>query len=81
MQKYEKGSNRITAGRLACVAQAFKISPLVFFDGFANPEQLNPSEDSRGQRAYLEIAKNIKKIRKPEHMVIVKNLIKSLVNE
>ena len=80
VQKYEKGSNRITAGRLACVAQAFRISPLVFFDGFSSLDQGNPNEDARGQRAYLEIIKNVKKITKPEHIVVIKNLVKSLVN-
>ena len=36
VQKYEKGSNRISAGRLQQMAQILGVSMSFFFDDFAN---------------------------------------------
>ena len=76
LQKYENGTNRITVGRLMLIAKAFNKTPASFFDGLdANA----PEEDSKGQRFYLEVARNFKKISKPEHQNAVKSLIRSFV--
>ena len=78
LQKYEKGTNRITVGRLALIAKAFNKNPAIFYDGF---DIVNNDPESHSQRFFLEVSRNFKKIRSVEHQNALKILIKSLVKE
>ena len=78
LQKYEKGTNRISVGRLALIAKAFNKSPAFFYDGF---DIVNNEPETHSQRFFLEVSRNFKKIRSVEHQNALKILIKSLVKE
>ena len=77
LQKYENGTNRITVSRLMLIAKAFNKNPATFLDGLdADLVQ----DNGKGQRSYLEVARNFKKIRKVQHQNAVKSLIKSFAS-
>lgn len=44
LQKYEKGVNRIGAGRLYAIAQALDVPVPLFFQGIADSERVAPLE-------------------------------------
>ena len=63
IQKYESGTNRISASRLLSVATALNLHAGVFYDGFQHPEKngslfgVNPSENEiKLVRAFADIA-------------------------
>jgi transcriptional regulator with XRE-family HTH domain len=55
--KYEKGTNRVAAGRLYAIAQALDVEPRYFFEGL-NSATSSPSAPTNRQRAMLELARN-----------------------
>lgn len=56
LHKYERGLNRISAGRLFDVAQALDIEPAWFFEGMAGDAA--PDELPSRQRLHLELIRN-----------------------
>lgn len=74
LQKYEKGTNRISAGRLASIAQAMKKPIEYFFDGLVDVEEdvLNQQDRMR-----LELNRNYAKL-KPAVKVSVSNHVRTL---
>lgn len=80
LQKYEKGTNRISAGRLVLIAKALERSVNYFYAGFDN----TVSEDevlTQHQRMCIEVSRNFMKLQNPDHQNAVNTLIKSLVRE
>ena len=53
--KYEKGLNRIAAGRLAAIARALAVEPGHFFEGQGEGEPAHPTAQ---QRLLLELARS-----------------------
>jgi transcriptional regulator with XRE-family HTH domain len=53
--KYEKGINRVAAGRLYNIAQALGVEVSYFFEGLQTPGRLVPSTQ---QRMLLDLARN-----------------------
>jgi transcriptional regulator with XRE-family HTH domain len=53
--KYEKGLNRIAAGRLAAIARALAVEPGHFFEGLGEGEPARPTAQ---QRRLLELARS-----------------------
>jgi transcriptional regulator with XRE-family HTH domain len=53
--KYEKGINRVAAGRLYNIAQALGVDVSYFFEGLQTPGRLVPSAQ---QRMLLDLARN-----------------------
>src|SRR3982751_2277323 len=51
--KYEKGINRIAAGRLAAIARALGVEPGYFFEGLGEP-----ARPTAQQRLLLELARS-----------------------
>jgi transcriptional regulator with XRE-family HTH domain len=47
VQKYEKGSNRISCSTLVAICQALKVSTNYFFDGMADVSKRGPSDKER----------------------------------
>jgi transcriptional regulator with XRE-family HTH domain len=59
--KYERGINRVSAGRLYELAQALDVEVGYFFEGF-DPEQASEQMPER-QRMSLDVARNFSRIR------------------
>ena len=76
LQKYEKGLNRISAGRLTLVAKALNKKISFFYEGL---EEEN--EDTNHQRICAEVSNNFMKLKNPEHQTAVNLLIRSLIKE
>lgn len=76
LQKYEKGANRISVGRLVSIAKALSTDTSYFYEGIedANSEPIV----TQHQRMCIEVSRNFMKIENPEHQVAVNTLIKSL---
>ncbi len=60
LQKYEKGNNRIAAGRLYDYAQLLGVRPEYFFEGMESPDSGTPDETRSDEamklaRAYYRI--------------------------
>lgn len=77
-QKYELGSNRISAGRLALVAQALDY-PIDYF--YAGLDKDTASVNTYHQRMCIELSRNFMNIKKPVHQEAVNILAKILASE
>jgi transcriptional regulator with XRE-family HTH domain len=78
LQKYEKGINRISVGRLVLIARALDKGISYFYEGL---EEKDNKEEivTYHQRLCIEVARNFMKIKNPEHQHAVNKLIKSLL--
>ena len=76
--KYEKGINRIAAGRLSSIAQALGVPVGYFFDGLTTtPGTVKVSPQ---QRLMLELTRNFMAISDRGQQEAICNLARSLVN-
>lgn len=78
LQKYEKGTNRVSAGRLAIIAK-FLNKPVAYF--FENIDSVNASSDvnlNDHQRMCIEVSRNFMRIKSSEHKDAVNILVKTL---
>lgn len=80
LQKYEKGTNRISAGRLVLIANALDQTPEYFYNGF-DSAATNPEQNTMHQRMCIEVSRNFMKLRNSEHQNAINSLIRSLVRE
>lgn len=82
LQKYEKGTNRVSAGRLALIAKVLKRSVENFYDDYNTQNKGTQQEvvESKHQRMRLEVSRNFQKI-KPGQQDAVNSLIRMLANE
>jgi transcriptional regulator with XRE-family HTH domain len=74
--KYEKGINRMAAGRLYKVAQVLGVEVSYFFEGLQGAEE-SRSGATPQQRLLLELAKNFITSR-PEHQQAISSLVRAL---
>jgi transcriptional regulator with XRE-family HTH domain len=76
LQKYEKGENRVSAGRLILVAKALDVIPAYFYEEFeiANDQELV----TQHQRMCLEISRNFMKITNPEYQTAINTFVKTI---
>jgi len=79
LQKYEKGTNRISVGRLAMIAKALGKTVDYFYAGI--DAQDNEPILTQHQRMCIEVSRNFMKIKSPEHQTAVNTLIKSLLQQ
>ena len=79
LQKYEKGTNRISVGRLVLIAKALSKDTSYFYEGLeaANSEPVV----TQHQRMCIEVSRNFMKIENTEHQNAVNTLVKSLARE
>ena len=79
LQKYEKGTNRLSAGRLVLIAKALGTTVEFFYEGL----EANNSEPTitKHQRMCIEVSRNFMKITSPEHQNAVNSLVRSLIRE
>ena len=77
LQKYEKGINRISVGRLVLIAKALSKDPSYFYEGITNPDN-SEKQNTKHQRMCIEISRNFMKIDNSEHQNALNSLVKSL---
>ncbi|MCC8417636.1 MAG: helix-turn-helix domain-containing protein [Rickettsia endosymbiont of Bryobia graminum] len=80
LQKYEKGTNRISTGRLILIAKALDKTIDYFYEGLDEADSVEPVL-TQHQRMCIEVSRNFMKIRNPEHQQAVNALIRSLIKE
>jgi len=76
LQKYEKGTNRISVGRLALIARALSEKIAYFYDGLGQED--NSPAITQHQRMCIEVSRNFMKIKDAEYQDAVNALVKSL---
>ncbi len=77
LQKYEKGTNRISVGRLVLISKALSKDPSYFYEGANIPDNTD-SQTTQHQRMCIELSRNFMKIENPEHQTALNTLVKSL---
>lgn len=75
-QKYEKGINRITAGRLYTIAQAFGVDVSFFFEGLSDQQTV----DSPRQRLLLEFVRNFASLTDTRHQAALSSLVRAVAD-
>lgn len=75
LQKYEKGTNRISAGRLAAIAQALRKPVAFFFEGIDDGDDILPTQH---QRMCIEVSRNFLRIKNPMHQNAINLLVRTL---
>lgn len=80
LQKYEKGTNRIAAGRLLLIAKALGKKIEYFYSEF---EESDPDEerDTTHQRMCIEVSRNFMKLKNSNQQNAINALIRSLVKD
>lgn len=76
LQKYEKGVNRISVGRLILIAKAMGKSLEYFYQG-VDSENKDPLM-TQHQRMCIEVSRNFMKIENADHQNAINALVKSL---
>ena len=75
--KYERGINRVSAGRLFEIARALSAPIAYFYQGIG---QEGPRQITLHQRMQLEIARNFAEIRNEKHQEAVSQLARALAS-
>ena len=75
--KYEKGINRIAAGRLHAIAQALGVEVSYFFEGMDGSDGFKPTPQ---QRMLLELARNFINMPSRKHQEAICALARALAN-
>lgn len=85
LQKYERGSNRISASRLFNLAQALRIGVEFFFDGLATVESNRPTSDQSlnelvqlKQREALDLVRIYHRVQDAQIRNLIVDLIEAL---
>jgi transcriptional regulator with XRE-family HTH domain len=77
--KYERGLNRISAGRLYEIAQVLGVPVSWFFDGLSSTDQ--PAEMTQRQRMCLELARNFAAIDNEKHQEALSQMARALASQ
>jgi len=77
--KYERGLNRISAGRLYEIAQVLRVPVSWFFDGLSASD--HPAEMSQRQRMCLELARNFAAIDNEKHQEALSQMARALASQ
>lgn len=77
--KYERGLNRISAGRLYEIAQVLGVPVSWFFDGLSRTDQ--PAEMTQRQRMCLELARNFAAIDNEKHQEALSQMARALAGQ
>jgi transcriptional regulator with XRE-family HTH domain len=76
--KYEKGINRVSAGRLYHIAQALGVEVSYFYEGLQTAGRSVPSPR---RRMLLDLARNYLNISVPEHQKAIVALARALAED
>lgn len=77
--KYERGLNRISAGRLYEIAQVLGVPVSWFFDGLSTADA--PTEMTQRQRMCLELARNFAAIDNEKHQEALSQMARALASQ
>ncbi|MBF8246562.1 MAG: helix-turn-helix transcriptional regulator [Rickettsia sp.] len=77
LQKYEKGTNRISVGRLVLIAKALNQDVSYFYNDIATAK--SEKIDTTHQRMCIEVSRNFMKIKNEKYQSAVNDIVKSLV--
>jgi transcriptional regulator with XRE-family HTH domain len=77
IHKYEKGINRLAAGRLYQIAQALDVEVGYFFEGVETESAIRPNPQ---QRMLLELARNFIALPSRRHQEALCTLVRVLAN-
>ena len=75
--KYERGTNRVSAGRLFEIARALSAPISYFYEGVG---EQGPQQVTLHQRMQLEIARNFSEIRNEKHQEAVSQVTRALAS-
>ena len=80
LQKYEIGSNRVSAGRLALIAKYLDTSVASFYEGLDTSLNAIASDIdlNQNQRMCIEVSRNFMKIKNPDHKTAINSLVRIL---
>lgn len=78
VQKYETGTNRVSAGRLFDIARALDAGVGNFFDDIEPSRMIPEAPADRGNRATIELVRNFQAIGDPSVRKAISSLVKSL---
>ena len=80
VQKYEKGSNRIGAGRLYQIADYLGVTPSYFFEDLQGPDRPDAAEVSAATRSEIRrLTESFSQIDDPDTRASVIALVRSLI--
>ncbi|WP_282604361.1 helix-turn-helix domain-containing protein [Pelagibius sp. Alg239-R121] len=74
-QKYERGTNRVTAGRLFEIARVLGVSISYFYEGI---EQGVESDAASPKRHHMDLVRNFSRIENAKHQNALRQLCRSL---
>lgn len=77
--KYERGINRISAGRLYEIAQVLRVPVEYFFETLSRPDDRGPLDER--QRMCLELARNFSQIPNQRHQEALSQLARALASK
>lgn len=78
LQKYEKGTNRISASRLVVIAKALSKNISYFYEGLSDDSEPMVTQH---QRMCIEVSRNFMRIESADHQTAINTLIKSLAKK
>jgi transcriptional regulator with XRE-family HTH domain len=78
VEKYEKGTNRISASRLVVIAKALSKDISYFYEGLSDDSEPMVTQH---QRMCIEVSRNFMRIESADHQTAVNILIKSLARD
>jgi len=76
--KYERGINRVSAGRLFEIARVLGVTVAHFYDGLDQPEE---KQITSRQRMSLELARNFAMISNSKHQEALTHLARALAQQ
>jgi transcriptional regulator with XRE-family HTH domain len=76
--KYERGINRVSAGRLFEIASCLSVPVTFFFEGLAEEQ---PRSVSQRERMCLELARNFAQIANERHQEALSQLARALIED
>ena len=78
VQKYEAGTNRVSAGRLYEIARKLEVDVAYFYQGLDPSLEVEPLDHGGKSRAVIELVQNFGEITDPELRAAINGLVKSL---
>ncbi len=80
IQKYETGTNRISAGRLFQIGRRLEVDVAYFFDGLDNAGRLNDEDEpatTNSTRSIIELVRSFQSVRDDGLRAAILNLVRN----
>ena len=78
VQKYEAGTNRVSAGRLYEIARKLDVEMPYFYEGLDPEQNVPPLEHGGKDRASIELVQNYAEITDPGLRAAINGLVKAI---